>query len=163
MGFIRQHTLLGAAAAFSLLSPDLLDTGPFGGDKTVPLLLNAIEEKFTGQKPVQSLLPGFLAAHLEASRAMHQQDAGVDLVDVLAAVTAGAHEGLFEVVLQHSKLGHAAAQLGCLFRADRECAHGLEGNQFLKGRRRFVVLAHDSSRRRLQGNERVGRAIGRRV
>ena len=125
MGFIRQHALLGATAALPFLPPDFFDPCAFGGNKAVLLLLDAIEQDFAGQKPVQPLLAGFLAAYLQARRAVHQHDASVDLVDVLAAVTTGAHETLFEVFFKDPKLGHATGHLGFLLRANRESTHGI--------------------------------------
>jgi len=123
VGFVREHPLLGAAAALAFLPSDFLNARPFRGHKSIAFLFDAIKQEFAGEEPVQSLLTRFLATHLQARGAMHHNHTGVYFVDVLTAMSARAHETLFEIILEHAKLRHSAGQLGFLFRADRERAH----------------------------------------
>ena len=56
---------------------------------------------------------------------MEQHDAGGGLVDVLAAVAAGADECFVDVRLAHAERGHALGELGFLFGADGKRTHDL--------------------------------------
>jgi hypothetical protein len=121
--FIREHFVFGAAGAFAFLAADALDLVAFGGDKAALPFLDFIEQQTPGNVTVQPLLAGFLAFDLQTGRPMHEHDAGRGLIDVLAAVAAGAHEAFLDVRFIHTQFGHAPCECCFFFQADRECAH----------------------------------------
>ena len=136
MRFIGEHPLLGAAAAAALLAANLLDGGTLGADEALLKGLDLVEQKATSQETVQSLLAGCLALDLQTGWTVEQHDAGGGLVDVLAAVPAGADEGFFNVGFADAEGGHALGELGFFVQADGERVHasriarkGKDGNR----------------------------------
>ena len=95
-----------------------------GGDVAGAELLDLVEQEAAGEEAVEALLAGGLALDLQAGGAMEEHDAGGGLVDVLAAVAAGADEGFFDVRLADAERGHALGELGFFVRADGERGHG---------------------------------------
>lgn len=124
MGLVGEHPLLGAAAATAFLAAYLLNAVALGGDVAVLERFNLVEQQAAGQEAVESLLAGSLAFDLQAGRTVEQHDAGGGLVDVLAAMSAGADKGFFDVGLAHAQCGHALGQLGFFVGADGERVHG---------------------------------------
>ena len=124
MSLIGEHPLFGAAAATPFLAADLLDCGALGGHVARAEGFDLVEQQAAGQEAVEALLAGGLAFDLQAGRAMEQHDAGGGLVDILAAVPAGADKGFFEVGLAHAQCGHALGELGFFVGADGERVHG---------------------------------------
>ena len=94
--------------------------GALGGDVALPQLLDLVEQEPAGQEPVEALLAGGLAFDLHPGRPVEQHDAGGGLVDVLAAVPAGADKGLLDVRLAHTQRSHALGELGLFVGADGE-------------------------------------------
>ena len=125
MRFARQHPLLGPARAFAFLAPDALDFIAARGDIASLFFLNLVEQQAPGQEAVESLLPRGLAFHLQAGGTMQQHHARGSLVDVLAAVAAGADKRFLNVRFAHAEGGHASRQLRCLFQADGKAHWGL--------------------------------------
>lgn len=116
MGFVRQHSLFGGAAAFALLAADFFPGGDVGRNATSLELLDLIEQKAPGDETVESLLAGGLAFDLKAGGSMQEHDAGGRFVDVLAAVAAGSHKRLLNIGFPHAQRGHAFGQLIGFFR-----------------------------------------------
>src|SRR3989338_10460729 len=83
--FGGEHLVLGALGAPVLLTADLGDALGFGAGGAQPLRFQPTEEDAARKKPVQGLRALLLTAHLEAARAVAQDNAGRDLVDVLPA------------------------------------------------------------------------------
>ena len=54
---------------------------------------------------------------------MQQHHAGGRLVDVLAAMAAGADKGFLQIGFAHAQGRHAPGELGLFFRADGKRAH----------------------------------------
>ncbi len=123
MGFIGEHSGFGAAAAAAFLASDFLGLGALGGDEAPLLHFNFIEQQSAGQEAVETLLAGGLAFDLQAGRAMEQHDAGGGLVNVLAAVSARADKGFFDVGIADAQCGHALGELGLFVGADGERVH----------------------------------------
>ena len=125
MGFVGEHALFGAAAAPAFLAADFL--GAVAGGIHIALLerLDLVEQEPAGEEPVEALLARGLAFDLEPRGTVDQLHAGGALVDVLAAVAAGADEGLLDVGLAHAERAHALGELGFLLRADGKCAHAV--------------------------------------
>ena len=98
--------------------------GALGGDVAGAQGFDLVEQEAAGQEAVEPLLAGGLALDLQAGRAVEQHDAGGGLVDVLAAVAAGADKGFFDVGFAHAQCGHALGELGLFVRADGERVHG---------------------------------------
>ncbi len=121
---ISEHPLFGAAAATTFLAADLLDAGALGIDVAFLERLDLVQQKPAGEKAVESLMTRGLAFDLKTRRTMEQHHAGGGLVDVLAAVTAGADKRLVDVGFAHAERGHALRELGFLLRADGKRTHG---------------------------------------
>ena len=96
------------------------------------LELDSMNQKAAGEKAVEALLARGLALDLEPGRAMEQHDAGGAFVDVLAAVSARAHKGFFNVCFLHAERGHALGEVVLFFQADGKGTHG--GRLAQKGR-----------------------------
>jgi len=124
MRFVSEDALLGGAAASAFLAATFLDSGTLCCDTAFLAGFDFIEQQLAGEETVDPLLARLLALDLQASRAMEQHDARGSLVDVLATMAAGAHEGFFDVGVAHAKGGHALRELIFFFQADRKCAHG---------------------------------------
>jgi hypothetical protein len=133
MGLVRKHLIPGAAGTFAFLAADAFNLGALGGDEAALPFLNLVQQQSPGDVAIESLLARFLAFHLQPRRAMNQHDARGRLVDVLAAVAAGAHEAFLDVRFAHAQFGHAPRELCFFFQTDRECAHDL-GIKNEKGR-----------------------------
>ena len=118
MGFISEHSLLGATAATTLLSADSFDCRSLRGHKAVPELFDFIQQQASGEETVKPLLARALAFDLEASGPMKQHDARGCFIHVLPAMPARADEGLFQVSLLHPQGSHPLGQLGFLLQAD---------------------------------------------
>ena len=157
VGFVGEHALFGAAAAAAFLAADLLPGGAFGGDVAGAELLDLVEQEPAGEEAVEALLTGGLALDLEASGAMEQHDAGGGLVDVLAAVAAGADEGFFDVRFAHAERGHALGELGFFVWADGECGHG---GSIAVGTTKYTKYAKYGEQQMLPQRETVQR-VGR--
>ena len=56
MGFVGEHPLLGATAAPSFLTPDLLDARLFGGNETPLEPFDLVEQKPAREEAVQCLV-----------------------------------------------------------------------------------------------------------
>ena len=123
MRFVGEHPFLGAAGAFVFLAANLFDFGAARSDKSFLAFLKFVGQQPAGDETIESLLACGLAFHLQSGRAMQQHDAGGGLVDILAAVPAGADKRFFNVGFMQSHFGHAPRELGFLFRADGKCAH----------------------------------------
>ena len=123
VGFVGEHALFGAAAAAAFLPANLLDAGALGGHLAGAPGFDFVEEQAAGEEAVEALLAGGLALDLEAGGAMQQHDAGGGFVDVLAAMPAGADEGLFQVGFADAQGGHALGELGFFVGADGERVH----------------------------------------
>jgi len=74
MSFVGEHAGFGPAAAFPLLTADLLDTRALGRDLAGPRLLDLIQEQATRDKPVEPLLASGLGFDLQAGWPMPQHD-----------------------------------------------------------------------------------------
>jgi hypothetical protein len=122
-GLVVEHPLGGAAAAAAFLSADLFDARALGIDVTFFERLDLIEQEPARQIAIEALRTRGLALDLETCRAVKQHHARGGLVDVLAAVTAGTDERLFNVGFPHAERGHALRQLDFLLGTDRERAH----------------------------------------
>jgi hypothetical protein len=125
MRFVGEHPVFGAAGAFAFLAADFLDAGALGVDVTFPHHFDLVEQKASGDEPVQSLLPGGLAFHLQARGTMEKHDTGGGLVDILSSVPARTNERFLDVRIEQSERGHAPGELSFLFRADGEQGHGV--------------------------------------
>ena len=123
MGFVGEHPVFGVTGAFAFLSADLFNLGAARRHKSRLPFLYLVEQQPSRDEAVESLLACGLAFNLQSARPMEQHYAGGRLVDVLAAVSAGAHKSFLDVGLAHAECGHAPRQLGFLFRADRESTH----------------------------------------
>lgn len=124
VGFIGEHSLLGAAAATAFLAADLLGAGAFGGDVARAEGFDLVEQQAASEKAVEALLAGGLAFDLQTGRSVQEHYAGGGLVDILAAVAARPDEGLFDVGFTNTQSGHALGQLGFFVGADGEGVHG---------------------------------------
>jgi hypothetical protein len=110
-GFSSEHTFFGGATAGTLLAADFLDAGAFGGSALFSDGFNFVQEELASEKSVEALLAGFLTFDLNTAGSMKEHDAGGDFVDVLAAVTAGADEGFFDVRFADVEGGHPLGEL----------------------------------------------------
>jgi 4-aminobutyrate aminotransferase/(S)-3-amino-2-methylpropionate transaminase len=121
-GFFVEHPGFRAATATALLAANSLALGAFGRDKSLLARFDLVAEKPAGEETVERLLPGGLAFHLKAGRPMQQHHAGGDLVHVLSAMAAAAHERFLDVGFPDAERGHALGERGFFVGIDREHA-----------------------------------------
>ena len=122
-GFVVEHFVPGAPGAAAFLSSDFFNFSALRGDEAVFLFLDFVEQQPAGEEAVEGLLTGGLAFDLHAGGPVQQHHARGDLVHVLAAVAAGAHEGFLNVRLAHVQGGHALRELAGFFGTDGMEAH----------------------------------------
>src|SRR5262249_17748541 len=107
---LGKHLLFRPTRAAALLSPDALPRLLGGAQPAASLLVELLAEEPARQKAIHRLRARFLALHLEPARPVAEDDASGDLVHVLAALPARAHELLVEIVLTHAERDHAGRQ-----------------------------------------------------
>ena len=129
MRLVGQHPLFRPPAAPPLLAPDFFNARSFRGNGARSQRLDFIQEQAACDEPVEPLLAGRLALHLQAGRAMEEHHASSGFVDILASVASGTNEGLFQVCLVHPKRRHALRQLALFLGANGERAHARQRNQ----------------------------------
>lgn len=110
MVLIREHLFLGPLRSLPLLAADL-------GDPLLHLALLPQDDPFDligkgppGDKAVERLIALCLAFHLDPGGDVLEPDARRNLVDVLAAVAAGANERFFDVLFEDAEALHPEAQ-----------------------------------------------------
>src|SRR3989442_1822114 len=123
MRFVGQHAIFGAAAAASLLTPDLFDPSSLGRHYAGVKPFDLIQKQTTGNEPVQSLLSRRLAFDLQACWAVQKHHASGALVDILAAMAARADKRLLDVSFGDTQSGHPLRKLIFFFSSDWEVAH----------------------------------------
>lgn len=96
MVFGGQHAFLGAARAFGGLAAEFFALVLRGIGGLALALLERGQEPFAGKLAVHALRAGILDADGDVGRQMAQGHARGNLVDILAARTAGAAEGLLK-------------------------------------------------------------------
>ena len=123
MRLVCEDALLGRAAATAFLPAQFLDALPLGVGAFAARGFYLVEEQLPGEDAVLPLLSGSLALDLYAGGPVQQHDAGGDLVHVLPAVAARAHEAFLNVALAHAERGHAQAEGVIRSGVARLCAH----------------------------------------
>ena len=108
---VREHSFLCAAAALALLTTGFLNSRAFSRSSLPSVRLNLVEQQFSCDESIQSLLSRLLTFDLCASRPVQQHYARSDLVDILSAMTAGADEGFFDVSLLYTQSRHTLREL----------------------------------------------------
>ena len=89
-GFVGEHSFFCAPRPFPFLAPDFLDARALGVHAAFLKGFDFVEQQPSGEEAVEALLARGLAFHLQAGRSVEQHYACRGLVDVLAAVPAGA-------------------------------------------------------------------------
>jgi hypothetical protein len=107
VGFIGEDALLGALATWAFLSTDSLQSRALGRRTAFSGTFDFVEQKPPRDETIEPLLTRGLAFDLKPGRAMHEHDARGSLIDILAAVTAGADKRFFDVGFAHAERGHA--------------------------------------------------------
>ncbi len=108
---VVEHARFGAPRTFSFLAPDFLDSLHFRSDGAGEFRLNFVEQNSPRQKAIERLGALLLAFNPDAGRAVHEQHAGGNLVDVLPAGARGANELLVDIALPHAESLHALGEL----------------------------------------------------
>jgi len=110
MVFIRKHLFLGPLRSLPLLAADL-------GDPLLRFALLPQDDPFDfvgegppGDEAVERLVALLLTFHLDPGGDVLEPDARGNLVDVLAAVAAGANERFFDVLFKDAEALHPEAQ-----------------------------------------------------
>src|ERR1017187_8796825 len=111
MGFVSEHPCLGPAALVALLSAYLLDSGYLRRHLPGLFPFNFVEQYTPGNKPIESLLTGGLALHLQAGWPVKQHYARRRFIDVLTAMPSRSHKSFFDIGLTHSQGSHPLGKL----------------------------------------------------
>ncbi len=123
MRLVGEHPVASAPAALAFLPPDLLDPRAFLHKESFLPDFNFVQQKTPSQETIQPLLTSRLAFDLKPGWTMKEHDARGCLVDVLAAMTSGTNEGLFDIRIPDPEAGHALRKLSFLVLADRGGIH----------------------------------------
>jgi hypothetical protein len=111
MGFFNEHPRLGPAALLALLPAYLLDSGQLRRRLPSMFPFNFVEQYTPGNKPIESLLTGCLALHLQAGWAMEQHHARRRFIDVLTPMTSRSHKSFFDIGLANPQGRHPLGKL----------------------------------------------------
>jgi hypothetical protein len=114
--FVREHSCFSAAAPPPLLAANSFNALSFARQLSFLKLFNLIKQQSASQETIERLLPRRLALNLHASWPVKQHHASGGFVDVLAAVSAGANEGFFDVGFAYTERAHSLGQLGLLIK-----------------------------------------------
>ena len=118
MGFVCQHSLFGAAAARTFLTPDFFDACALGGGPGLLDGLDLIQQQLSSYETVKALLACGLAFDLKARGPMTQEDTRGGLIDILPPMSARTDKSLIEIRFAHTQCSHALGNLSFLLRAD---------------------------------------------
>jgi|GEM_PF-6327521 len=111
MSLVGKHPFSGSTRPPPFLAANFLNPSLLGRNKAFLHSLDLVEQHPPRQEPVHPLLSRALAFDAYPCGPVHQHDASGGLVDVLAAVAAGANKCLLKIGLAHAKRGHALHKL----------------------------------------------------
>ena len=100
---VGEDPSLGGGTAAAFLTSAAFPFRPGGIPGDLLLGLDLVEEPVEGELAVPALVSRFLTLHGNSGRAVDQQNAGRDLVDVLPAVASRTDKCLLEVLLPDSE------------------------------------------------------------
>jgi hypothetical protein len=111
MGLVSEHPRFGPATPLALLPADFFDSGYLRSHLPCLFRFNFVEQYPPGNKPIESLLTGRLALHLQAGRPMHQHHTRRRFIDILAPMPSRSHKRFFNIRLTHPQGGHPLGEL----------------------------------------------------